>query len=56
MKDKYYRLYYTIIKRRYEKEIVNNNYEDKEVESIIFDDFVIPNHYIRRKNSNDFLK
>ena len=41
----YYNLYYTVIKNRDEKEIVNNQYEDNENDYINFDDFVFPNHF-----------
>ena len=44
MNIKYYDLYYTVIKNRDEKEIVNNQYEN---DYINFDDFIIPNHKSR---------
>ena len=43
----YYDLYYSVIKNRDEKEIVDNYYED---------DIITPNHYIGRKNNNEILR
>ena len=41
-----YDLYYTVIKKRDDKEIVENQY----VKDIInLNDFFIPNHYVRKK-------
>ena len=41
-----YDLYYTVIKKRDDKEIVENQY----VKDIIsLNDIFIPNHYVRRK-------
>ena len=52
MISKYYDLYYTVIKNRNEKEIVDNQYENV---YISFND-VIPNHYIGRKNDDIVLR
>ena len=45
-------LYYTVIKNRDEKGILDNQYEK---DYINFDD-IIPNHYIERKNFKEMLK
>ena len=52
MNNNYYDLYYTVIKNRDEKEIVDNKYENDYID---FNDF-IPNHYVARKNNNETLK
>ena len=39
----YYDLYYTVIESRDDKEIVNDEYEDNEVDYINFNDFITPN-------------
>ena len=44
MINKYYDLYYTVIRNRDDKEIVNDKYEDNDNDYINFDDIVIPNH------------
>ena len=41
---KYYDLYYTVIKTRDEKEIVNDKYNNNESDYINFDDFIIYIH------------
>ena len=46
----YYNLYYTVIKNRDEREILDDQYEINENDHINFDDFITPNHYIGRKN------
>ena len=46
---KYYDLYYTLIKNRDEKEIVDDKYENNEIYYIKYEDFISPNHYIRKK-------
>ena len=48
----YYDLYYTNIKNRDEKEIVDNQYENVYFN---FND-IVPNHYIGRKKDNEKLK
>ena len=50
-----YDLYYTVLKNRDDKEIVNNKDEDNE-NDFNFDDFITPNHYIGRKNDNEILR
>ena len=56
MNIKYYILYYTAIKNRDDKEIVNNNYEDNENDYIKYEDFITPNHYIGFKKNIEILK
>ena len=51
MNINYYELYYTVIKNR-DEEIVDNQNEN---DYINFND-IIPNHYCRRKNDNEFLR
>ena len=46
MKINFYDLYYTVIKSRDGKEIVNGQYEDNENEEINFNDFITPSHNI----------
>ena len=53
MNNKYYDLYYTVIKNRDEKEIVN---DEQENDYINFNDFISPNHYIRIINDNLTLR
>ena len=43
MKINYSDLYYTVIKNRNEKDIVDNNYENN---FISLNDVIIPNHYV----------
>ena len=52
MNINYYDLYYTIIKNRDEKEILDNQYEN---DYFNVNDF-IPNHYIGRKIDNEILR
>ena len=40
MNIKYYDLYYTVIEERNDSEIVNNKYEDNEIDYINFNDFL----------------
>ena len=49
-------LYYTVIKTRDDKDIKDENSENNEKDYIKFDDFIIPNHYIGRKNDNVMLR
>ena len=53
MKVYYYDLYYTVIKNRDEKEIVDNQYEN---DYINFNDFITPNHNISIKPRQTILK
>ena len=43
MNINYYDLYYTVIKSRDDKEIVDNQYEN---DIISLNDVIIPNHYV----------
>ena len=56
MNIKYYDLYYTVIKNRDDKEIVENQYENIENDYIDFNDFITPNHYIGIKPRETILK
>ena len=49
MNIKYYELYYTVIKKRVDKEIVDEQFDNNENDYFKFDDFIIPKHYIGRK-------
>ena len=51
----YYDLYYTAIKSRDEKEIVDNQYENNDNDYTNYEDFITPNHYISIKNGNVML-
>ena len=46
MNIKYYDLYYTVLKNRDEKEIVDNQYENVESDVFSSNEFIIPNHYV----------
>ena len=46
MNINYYDLYYTVIKNRKEKEIVDDQYEN---DIISLNDVIIPNHYVGTK-------
>ena len=52
MNINYYDLYYTVIKKRDEKEFVDNKHEN---DYNIFND-IVPNHYIGRKINNEILR
>ena len=56
MNINYHDLYYTFIKVRDENKDKDNQYEDDENDYININDFIIPNHYIGRKNDNEILK
>ena len=49
MNINYYDLYFTVIKNRDEKEIVNNKYEDNKNDYINLNEFFTPNHNISIK-------
>ena len=55
MNNKYYDLYYTVIKNREEDEIVNNKFEGEEVEYVNFCGFITLNQFIGRKKYNVLL-
>ena len=46
MNIKYYDLYYTVIKTRDDKNVIDNQHEN---DSISLNDDIIPNHYVRMK-------
>ena len=52
----YYDLYYTAIKNRVEKEVVNDQYEDNEFDYIRFNDFITLNHNIGIKPRETLLR
>ena len=52
----YYESYYTVIKNRYENEIVNDKFEDNDKDYFSYEDFITPNHYSGRKNINEILR
>ena len=54
--NSYYDLYYTIIKKRDDKEIVSENEYENDKVYINFDDFIYPNHHNGQKNDNELLK
>ena len=47
MNSNYYDLYYTVIKNRDDKEIVDNQYEN---DFISLNDVIIPKHYVGIKD------
>ena len=51
----YYDLYYTVIKNRDANEVVNDKFENIEIECMNFNDITTPNIYIGRKNDNVML-
>ena len=53
MTNNYFDLFYTVIKNRDEKEIVDNEYEH---DFINFTDFITPNYYIGIKNDDEILR
>ena len=46
MNINYYDFYYTVLKNRDEKEIVDNQYENDEKDIFSLNDVIIPNHYV----------
>ena len=55
MNINYYDLFYTVIKNRYKKEIVDDQYENNENDYFNFNDFITTNHYNRRKVNIEIL-
>ena len=55
MNINYHDLYYTVIKKRDQKKIVNDQYEDNENDYINFND-IIPNHYVGIKPRETILR
>ena len=56
MNINYYDLYYTVIKTRDGNKDIDNQYENDDNDYINFNDIIIPNHYIGRKNDNEILR
>ena len=56
MDIRYYDLYYTVIKNRDDKEIVNDKYGNIENDYINCKDIITPNHYVRIKNNNEIIR
>ena len=56
MNINYYDLYYTVIKTRDKNKDIDIQYENDENDYININDFIIPNHYIGRKNDNEILR
>ena len=54
MNINYYDLYYTVIKNRDDKEIVNDG--EYENDCINFNEFITPSQYIGRKNHTEILR
>ena len=50
MNNNCYDLYYNVIKNREEREVVDNQYENKENDYISLNDVIIPNLYVGIKN------
>ena len=56
MNIKYFDLYYTVIKTRNENKDKDSHYEIDDNDYININDFIIPSHYIGRKNDNEILR
>ena len=56
MNKSFYDFYFTVIKNRDDKEILNNKYEDNENDCINSDVFITPNLFIGRKNDDGILR
>ena len=56
MNNIYYDLYYTVIKNRDEKEIVDDQYENVENHNNKYKDIVIPNHNISIQRRERILR
>ena len=54
MNFSYYDLYYTVIKKRDDEEIVND--VENEIDYINCDDSITPNHYFGREKDNMILR
>ena len=53
MNNKFYDLYYNVVKNRVDKEIVVDKYETNYNK---FNDYFTPNHYIGRKTDNEIIR
>ena len=56
MDIKYYDLCYTVTKNRSDKEIVNDEFENKENGYINFEVFITPNQNFGRQNDEEMLR
>ena len=56
MNIKYYDLYYTVIKNRNDKSVVEEEDENNENEKINFEDYITPNYFDGRKNDDVVLR
>ena len=56
MNINYYDLYYTVIRIRDENKDIDNQYENDDNDYININDFIMPNHYIGRKNDTEMIK
>ena len=52
----FYDLFYTVIKNRYDKEMVITKYEDNDVHYNNINDFIVPNDYVGRKNNFELIR
>ena len=52
----YYDLYYTVVKTRDENKDIDNRYENEDNDYIIFNDIIIPNHFVGIKPRETILK
>ena len=52
MNNNYYDLFYTVIKNRDEKGVLDDQYE----KDYINFNYIIPNHYVGRKNNTEILR
>ena len=55
MNINYYDLFYTVTKNCDESKIVDDKYENNEIDYINGNDSITPNHYIGRKNDSQIL-
>ena len=56
MNKNYHDFYYTVIKNKNDKEILSDEYENKESDYINFDDFIILNHNFGTKPQETILR
>ena len=56
MNINYHDLYHTVIKTRYDKEIVVDKNENFENDYLNYEDFIAPNHYLGKKHNNEISR
>ena len=56
MNNKFYDLYYTVIKVRDENKEIDSQYENDDNDYININDFINPNHYVGIKKNNEILR